>query len=132
MSDLPLDPDDIRAAAAAHHELGPEYSDAVVEAFLDKADKQLAARIEARRSVAPSRNRGGPTRMTEHLPTPAGAAAAAAAVPLAGLLVLVCGSAAVRADWYQWFMGTSLLMIVIYLVATWAIKERSARVRTAR
>jgi hypothetical protein len=44
----PVSPDDIRAAAAAHHELGPEYSDAVVAAFLERVDRAVAARVEAR------------------------------------------------------------------------------------
>jgi hypothetical protein len=44
----PVSPDDIRAAAAAHHELGPEYSDAVVAAFLERVDRAVAARAEAR------------------------------------------------------------------------------------
>jgi hypothetical protein len=44
----PVSPDDIRAAAAAQHELGPEYSDAVVAAFLDRVDRAVAARVEAR------------------------------------------------------------------------------------
>ncbi len=40
--------EDIRAAAAAHRELGPEYSDAVVASFIEKVDRALAARVEAR------------------------------------------------------------------------------------
>jgi hypothetical protein len=44
----PVSPDDIRAAAAAQHELGPEYSDAVVAAFLERVDRAVAARVEAR------------------------------------------------------------------------------------
>jgi hypothetical protein len=40
--------EDIRAAAAAHQELGPEYSAAVVASFIDKVDRALAARVEAR------------------------------------------------------------------------------------
>jgi hypothetical protein len=44
----PVSPDDIRAAAAAHRELGPEYSDAVVAAFLERVDRAVAARVEAR------------------------------------------------------------------------------------
>jgi ferric-dicitrate binding protein FerR (iron transport regulator) len=47
----PVSPDDIRAAAAAHHELGPEYSDAVVAAFLERVDRAVAARVEARLDV---------------------------------------------------------------------------------
>jgi len=48
MSDSPLSPQEIRAAAAAHDELGPEYSDAVVASFLEKVDQEVAARVDAR------------------------------------------------------------------------------------
>jgi hypothetical protein len=48
MSTSPLSPEDIRAAAEAHRELGPEYSDAVVASFLDKVDREVAARVDAR------------------------------------------------------------------------------------
>jgi hypothetical protein len=48
MSTSPVSPEDIRAAAEVHHELGPEYSDAVVASFLEKVDRELAARVEAR------------------------------------------------------------------------------------
>jgi hypothetical protein len=40
--------DDIRAAAAAHRELGPDYSDAVVASFIERVDRAVAARVEAR------------------------------------------------------------------------------------
>jgi hypothetical protein len=43
-----VSPDDIRAAAEVHAELGPEYSDAVVAAFIAEVDRQVAARVEAR------------------------------------------------------------------------------------
>jgi len=48
MSDSPLSRQDIYAAAAAHDELGPEYGDAVVTSFLEKVDKELDARVDAR------------------------------------------------------------------------------------
>ncbi len=48
MNTSPVSPDDIRAAAAAHQELGPEYSDAVVAAFLERVDRAVAARVDAR------------------------------------------------------------------------------------
>jgi hypothetical protein len=48
MSTSPVSPEDIRAAAEVHEELGPEYSDAVVAAFVDKVDREVAARVEAR------------------------------------------------------------------------------------
>jgi hypothetical protein len=40
--------DDVRAAAEVQRELGPEYSEAVVASFIDKVDKAVAARVEAR------------------------------------------------------------------------------------
>lgn len=52
MSTSPVSPEDIRAAAEVHQELGPEYSDVVVAAFLDKVDKEVAARVEARLAEA--------------------------------------------------------------------------------
>ena len=48
----PVSPEDIRAAAEIHRELGPEYSDAVVTAFPDKVDKEVTARVEARLAEA--------------------------------------------------------------------------------
>jgi hypothetical protein len=54
---------EIQAAAAAHEELGPEYSDAVVASFLDRVEEEIAARVEARMAQAP--------RYTATPPTPA-------------------------------------------------------------
>jgi hypothetical protein len=48
MSDSPVSPEDIHAAAETYRELGPEYHDAVVASFLEKVDREVAARVEAR------------------------------------------------------------------------------------
>jgi hypothetical protein len=53
MSTSPLDPQEIRAAAGAHKELGPEYSDAVIESFLERVDREVTARVEARLGPVP-------------------------------------------------------------------------------
>jgi hypothetical protein len=47
MSTSPPSPDDIGAAAEVYAELGPEYTDAVVESFLAKIDNEIRARIDA-------------------------------------------------------------------------------------
>lgn len=47
-----LSPGDVRAAAEVHRELGSEYSDAVVESFLERVDREIAARVEARLGAA--------------------------------------------------------------------------------
>jgi hypothetical protein len=48
MSTSPLSPQEIRAAAEAHKELGPEYNDAVIESFLERVDREITARVDAR------------------------------------------------------------------------------------
>src|SRR5262245_7880599 len=59
MSISPLSPDDIRAAAEVHAEMGPEYRDAVVESFLAKIDQEIGARIDARLPTIPQTRKGG-------------------------------------------------------------------------
>jgi len=45
-------PNEIRAAAETHRELGPEYTDAVVDSFLDKVGREIDARVDARMAAA--------------------------------------------------------------------------------
>jgi len=48
VGDPVLTADEIRAAAAAHGELGPEYSDAVVASFLERVEEEITVRVDAR------------------------------------------------------------------------------------
>jgi hypothetical protein len=48
MDTSPVSPEDIRAAAEVHEELGPEYHDAVVAAFIDKVEREVDARVRVR------------------------------------------------------------------------------------
>jgi hypothetical protein len=58
MTTPPLSPQDVRAAAEVHRELGPEYSDAVIQSFFEKVDKEIQARIDSRlASAMPARRR---------------------------------------------------------------------------
>jgi hypothetical protein len=43
-----LSPEEIRAAAETHNELGPVYRDAVIESFLDRVGREIDARVDAR------------------------------------------------------------------------------------
>ena len=43
-----MSPEELRAAAETHHELGPGYRDAVIESFLDKVGREIDARVDAR------------------------------------------------------------------------------------
>lgn len=44
----PLSPEEIRAAAEIHQELGPDYQEAVIESFLAKVGREIDARVDAR------------------------------------------------------------------------------------
>lgn len=43
-----MSPEEIRAAAEVHDELGPRYRDAVIESFLDKVGREIDQRVDAR------------------------------------------------------------------------------------
>jgi hypothetical protein len=43
-----MSPEEIRAAAEVHNELGPGYRDAVIESFLDKVGREIDARVDTR------------------------------------------------------------------------------------
>jgi len=47
-----LTPDEIRAAAETHRDLGPDYQSAVIESFLDKVGREIDARVDARVAAA--------------------------------------------------------------------------------
>lgn len=40
--------EDLQAALGARRELGPEYEDAVLDSFLERVDKAIEARVDAR------------------------------------------------------------------------------------
>jgi ferric-dicitrate binding protein FerR (iron transport regulator) len=95
MSDSPVSPEDIRAAAETYAELGPEYHDAVVASFLDKIGREVDARVEARLAAAapaaplPRKRRRAPlTRrrvLRDVTAAAAGALAVVGAVAVAGV-----------------------------------------------
>ena len=47
-----LTPEEIRAAAETHHELGPDYRDAVVESFVERVGREIDARVDSRIAAA--------------------------------------------------------------------------------
>jgi hypothetical protein len=50
-------PDEIRAAAHTHKDLGPEYEGAVIESFLEKVGREIDARVDDR--IDRMRHHGG-------------------------------------------------------------------------
>jgi VIT1/CCC1 family predicted Fe2+/Mn2+ transporter len=116
MGTSPFSPDDIRAAAGAHHELGPEYSEAVVASFLEKVDQEIAARVAEHLAASTPRSRPVPPENRRALVKgfAMGVAASVAAIililaarpghhalALLPVLAVVCGAAARWAQ-QQW------------------------------
>lgn len=56
-------PDELRAVHAARRELGPDYDDALLGSFVDRAEAQLRRRLDNDRPVA----QGGPAPTREHV-----------------------------------------------------------------
>jgi hypothetical protein len=88
----PVSAEDILAAAAVHRELGPDYSDAVVTSFIEKVDRAVAARVEARladlarsRPAQPARRRQRPRTRRVARDVLAASAGALVAVSVVGL-----------------------------------------------
>jgi hypothetical protein len=55
VADPPLSAGEFRAAAESHHELAPEYRDAVVDSFVERIGKEIDARVDARLAQAAAR-----------------------------------------------------------------------------
>jgi hypothetical protein len=121
MSDSPLSPQEIRAAAEAHAELGPEYSDAVVAAFLDRVDQAVAARVDAR--LADMRQPAPPAEQEDRRTLLKGIAIG---VSLSGIaLALVGGNPDERVHRIVWVL--MIIAVVCALGATWAHRPQKYR-----
>jgi len=126
MGDSRLSPDDIRAAAEAHNELGPDYRDAVVESFLEKIDKQVSARIEVQlASASQAPPRASEQALTDKKRSQLGAMEVGSAV------AAVLSGAAV--GWSMHYPGSSpvkalaLVWVVLasaYIVYAWRLRRR--------
>jgi hypothetical protein len=122
MSTSPFSPREIRAAAETHHELGPEYHDAVVASFIDKIDREIAARVDER--VAGTSSRAEPARPPRAEPATLGhrhtlllgvaIGTAVSGVPL--IMIASSGGATLAKD------GLSFLVVLwVVLAAVWAV-----------
>ena len=126
MSDSPLSPQEIRAAAEAHAELGPEYSDAVVASFLDRVDRAVAARVDAR--LAEMREPAPPAEQEDRRTLLKGVAIG---VSLSGIaLALVGGNPDERVHRIVWVL--MIIAVVCALGATWAHRPQKLRRPSAR
>ncbi len=118
--------DEIRAAAEVHNELGPDYRDAVVESFLERIDKEVGARIDAR--LASARQPG------THDPDPAlldRKRSQLGAMAAGSVLGALASGAAV--EWSIHYPGSSpvkalatvwAILAVAYIAYAWRLRRR--------
>jgi len=117
--------EDFRAAAEVHGELGPDYSDAVVESFLAKIDKQIEARVDERLAAVTKRGRRqpDPVRLGKLRLALAGAAAGSAVVGLP--LTLIAANALNNGNGH----ASRLIWIWVVLVAVYGLAAYRLRRR---
>jgi hypothetical protein len=118
MSDSPLSRPEIYAAAAAHEELGPEYSDAVVASFLEKVDKEIDARVDAR--LAGMRLPAPPAGRDDRRTLLKGVAIGIGASGIAFFAVANSADHPHRVIW-------ALILLVVAVAAGWAGRRRGDR-----
>jgi hypothetical protein len=126
MSEPGLSADEVRAVAEVHNELGPEYRDAVVESFLEKIDKQVGDRIDARLATT----RREMTRTTD--PALVERKRVQFGAMVAGTLVGALGSG-LAVEWSIHYPGSSpvkalttvwAIIAVIYIIYGWRLRRR--------
>jgi hypothetical protein len=125
MDSSPLSPDDFRAAAEVYRELGPDFSEAVAQSFIDQVNREIVTRAAAQASRA--QQSADVSKLHKHRPPVSGLASGAvvSAISLISVLILMHGSAAARADWYQWLLGALLVSVVVSAAVAAARKMQS-------
>jgi hypothetical protein len=125
MGDSRLTPDEIRAAAEVHDELGPDYHDAVVQSFLDKLDGEVSARIDAQLGARPTRKAAADPALLERR------RAQLSAMVAGSVLTAVASGAAV--EWSVHYPGSSpvkalavvwAVLAVLYLGYAWRLRRK--------
>jgi hypothetical protein len=126
MGDSRLSPDEVRAAAEVHDELGPDYQDAVVQSFLDKIDREVSARIDAHLDATrPARKPAADPALLDRKRAQLGAMAVGSAVA-----ALASGAAVA---WSVHYPGSSpakalaivwTVLAVVYLGYAWRLRRR--------
>jgi hypothetical protein len=120
MSTSPLSPQEVRAAAEAHKELGPEYSDAVVESFLERVDREIAARVDARLGAASREQPVQPARSNGRRMLLAGVAIGIFVTGVPSILVAEGAGGVIPGDETQVLLVIAVLWAIAVAVAAFA------------
>jgi hypothetical protein len=83
-----LSPDDFRAAAEVHRELGPDYQDAVVDSFVERVGREIDARVDSRLAAAQQQS-AQPAKQQKTLILPI--ASIGMGIPLSGITLGLAG-----------------------------------------
>lgn len=125
MSATPSSADEIRAAAATYHELGPEYGDAVLASFLEKVDQQIAATAD--RAVAARLGpEAGPAqaRLDRRRTLLAGVAIGAVITGIPSLDIATRGGAVLGADEGSFLVAVLIVLAIVAAISLIPIRWR--------
>ena len=120
MSTSPLSPEEIRAAAATHKELGPEYSDAVIESFLERVDREITARADARLGPASGEQPAQPAQWHGRRTLLTGAAIGIFVTGVPSALVAASASGVIAKDEAQVLFIVGILWAIGVAIAAFA------------
>ena len=124
MSTSPLSPEEIRAAAAANKELGPEYSDAVIESFLDRVDGEIAARVGARLGPVSREQPVQPARSNSRRTLLTGVAIGIFVTGVPSMMVAASAGGVIAKDETQVLLILAVLWAISVAIAASAIRVR--------
>jgi hypothetical protein len=137
MSTSPLSPQEIRAAAAVHQELGPEYGDAVIESFLERVDREISARVDARLGPVPTEQPVQPAQSNGRRTLLTGVAIGIFVTGVPSAMVAASAGGVIAKDQAQVLFIVGILWAIAVAVAAFAhpvshYRRKEHRVRQAR
>jgi hypothetical protein len=128
-----LTPGEVRAAAEVHRELGADYSDAVVESFLDRVDRRVAERVDrevaARLGTASREDLTRPAQPNNRLILLAGVAIGIFVTGVPSVMVAASGGSFLAKDETTLLVVIGLLLGIVAAVAAFRATAREMRRR---
>ena len=124
MSTSPFSPQEIRAAAAAHKELGPEYGDAVIDSFLERVDREITARVNARLGPVSREQPVQPAQSNSRRPLLTGVAIGIFVTGVPSMMVAASAGGVIPGDETQVLLIVAVLWAIAVAVAASAIRVR--------
>ena len=115
-----LDPQEIRAAAETHKELGPAYSDAVIESFLERVDREITARIDARLGPVPGEQPAQPAQSNSRRTLLTGVAIGIVVTGVPSVAVAASAGGVIPGDETQVLLVIAILWAIAVAVGAFA------------